>query len=92
MAFLKPEILLGSGGRRVLSLYHLYVGGGEPSVSWQDSWTVVPVVTEVGTLHNGGDGGTVGCNISFQQVSTCTVIHNLITVHKLKIKKFISEY
>lgn len=49
----------------MLSLYQLYVGGGEPSASWQDKITVLPVVTEVGTLHTGGDGGTAGQNIQF---------------------------
>lgn len=60
---MKPEILLGSDGKRVPSLYHLYVGGGEPSPSWQDRMTVLPVVTEDGILHKGGDGGTAGYNI-----------------------------
>lgn len=65
MAFLKPAILLGSVGRRVPSLNHLYWGGGEPSLSKQDRMALLPVVTEVGTRHTGADGGTVGHNIQF---------------------------
>lgn len=63
VAFLKAAILLGSAGSRVVPLYHLYEDGGEPSASWQDKMTLLPVVTEVGILHTGGDGGTAGYNI-----------------------------
>ncbi|TNN72536.1 hypothetical protein EYF80_017312 [Liparis tanakae] len=65
VAFLKSVVLLGSGGSRTLSLNHLYWDGGEPTLSWQVSVTFRPVVTEVGTLHMGGDGGTVGHDIGF---------------------------
>lgn len=58
VAFWKPEILLGSAGRSMPSLYHLYLDGGEPSTSWQDSNAVLPVVTVGSTLHWGTDGGT----------------------------------
>lgn len=78
MAFLKPEILLGSDGRRVPSLYHLYVGGGEPSPSWQDRRAVLPVVIEDGILHKGGDGGTAGYNIQISaplQVKFTSILH-----------------
>lgn len=44
-------------------LYHLYVGGGEPSPSSQVSLTLFPVLTEDGILHMGGDGGTVRYNM-----------------------------
>lgn len=47
----------------MLSLYHLYVGGGEASPSVQVSLTVFPVLTEDGILHMGVDGGTVGYNM-----------------------------
>lgn len=47
------------------SLYHLYVGEGEASPSWQVKTTLLPVVAEVGILHKGIDGGTAGQNISF---------------------------
>lgn len=67
---MKPEILEGSRGRRTPSLYQLYLGGGEPSLSWQDRTAFLPVVTEVGTLHRGGDGGTAGQRFSCQQRHT----------------------
>lgn len=34
------------------------MGGGEPSASWQLRVAALPVVTEDGILHTGGDGGT----------------------------------
>lgn len=67
---MKPEILEGSRGRRTPSLYQLYLGGGEPSLSWQDRTAFLPVVTDVGTLHRGGDGGTAGQRSSCQQRHT----------------------
>lgn len=52
-------------------MYHLYVGGGEPSASWQDRRAELPVVTEDGTLHTGIDGGTVGFNIHISVFLLC---------------------
>ena len=66
--------MLGSAGRRVPSLYHLYVGGGEASPSWQVRMADLPVVTDWGILHRGGDGGTAGNGEQFIFVLHHTVL------------------
>lgn len=58
MAFLKLTFLLGSAGRRVLSLYQRYSGSGELSGSKQERVAVLSVVTDEGIPHFGTDGGT----------------------------------
>lgn len=65
MVFLNAALVLGLDGRRTAFLYQLYVGGGEASRSKQVRTTCVPVVTEEGTRHKGGDGATVGHNAQF---------------------------
>lgn len=64
------------------SLNHLYVGGGEPSPSWQVRVAVLPVVTEEGTLHNGGDGGTAGQHNQVRETrSAHESTHFMVVVH-----------
>ncbi len=62
----------------MLSLYHLYVDGGEPSASKQVRRTLLPVVTDEEILDTGLEGGTVVEGITVGMTRLFCVLHYFI--------------